>query len=292
MATAAASAAGGGKLKWILLGIEAGVLLLAAVALAGALALSSDFRDWLTALLGHGWALLGYGMPIVGGYAGVTLGLLVHRPGALWRGWRWWLAGWIAVVIAIAGLSLGEGSSGPLYTYGLAGKVGYGLTGGYVAMAAGIAGGGLLLGALLVVPGAHRWYGLAIKYAAVGLWRGLRLAGIGLGKAARGIWRLLMATGRGIGRLAGRRRGKVASAAASGKARAAAAEAAVGRGAGGYGGVGGAGGVVAAGARRVAAATGGYSGAGGGASGGRRGYCADVGRNPGGAFRVWRLCGY
>ena len=227
MATAAASAAGGGKLKWILLGIEAGVLLLAAIALAGALALSSDFRDWLTALLGHGWALLGYGMPIVGGYAGVTLGLLVHRPGALWRGWRWWLVGGIAVVIAIGGLSLGEGSNGPLYTYGLAGKVGYGLTGGYLAVAAGIAGGGLLLGALLVVPGAHRWYGLAIKYAAVGLWRGLRLVGIGLGKAARGIWRLLTATGRGIGRLAGRRRGKVASAAASGKARAAAAEAAV-----------------------------------------------------------------
>ena len=215
MATAAASAAGGGKLKWILLGIEAGVLALAAVALAGALALAPDFRGWLMASLGYGWA-------IVGGYGVVTLGLLVHRPGALGRGWRWWLAGGIAVVIAISGLSLGEGSSGPLYTYGLAGKAGYGLTGGYAAMAAAIAGGGLLLGALLVIPGAHRWYWVAVKYAAIGLWLGLRLLGIGLGKAARGLWRLLMATGRGVGRLAGRRREKSAS--ASGKARLAAAE--------------------------------------------------------------------
>ena len=211
MATATASgrkkAAGDtvsiGGVNWLRLGIEAGLLLLAGAALAGAMLLLPDFRAQAFAALGYAWAP-------VAAFAVVSLLLLAHRPGPLLRAWRWWLAALIATAGAVGGLSLVSGESGVLYNYGLAGKLGYALTGGSPAMAALLGVAGLLLIGLLVIPGAPRWYRAALKYAGIGAWLALRAIGIGLGKAARALFIASVAAGRGIGRgigkLAARRR--------------------------------------------------------------------------------------
>ena len=198
-ATAAGRRDGGGGVNRLWIGIEAGVLLLMGVALAGAMFLMPEARERMIAALGYGWVA-------AGGFGLASLLLLSHKPGALVRGWRWWLVGLLLMLGAIAGLSLIPGESGALYAYGLAGRFGYGLTGGVPALAAAQWVIGLALMGLLVIPGAPRWYWRGVKYAGIGMWAAARAVGIGLGKAARGLAMAIAAAGRGVGRLAGRRR--------------------------------------------------------------------------------------
>ena len=198
-ATAAGRRDGGGGVNRIWIGIEAGVLLLMGVALAGAMFLMPEARERMIAALGYGWVA-------AGGFGLASLLLLAHKPGALVRGWRWWLVGLLLTLGAIVGLSLITGESGALYAYGLAGRFGYGLTGGVPALAAAQWVVGLALIGLLVIPGAPRWYWRGVKYAGIGVWAAARAVGMGLGKAAHGLGMAIAAAGRGAGRLAGRRR--------------------------------------------------------------------------------------
>ena len=200
MSTATAAARGdAGGINRLRVGIEAGLLLLGGIGLAGAMFLMPEARERMIAALGYGWAA-------VGGFALASLLLLAHKPVALARGWRWWLAGLLLTLGVIVGLSLIPGERGALYIYGMAGRFGYGLTGGIPALAAAQWLAGLLLVGLLVVPGAPRWYWRGVKYAGIGAWAACRAIGIGLGKAARGLGFAVAAAGRGVGRLAGRRR--------------------------------------------------------------------------------------
>ena len=200
MSTATAAARGdAGGINRLRVGIEAGLLLLGGIGLAGAMFLMPEARERMIAALGYGWAA-------VGGFALASLLLLAHKPAALARGWRWWLAGLLLTLGVIVGLSLIPGERGALYIYGMAGRFGYGLTGGIPALAAAQWLAGLLLVGLLVVPGAPRWYWRGVKYAGIGAWAACRAIGIGLGKAARGLGFAVAAAGRGVGRLAGRRR--------------------------------------------------------------------------------------
>ena len=189
----------GGGVNWLRVGIEAGVLLLAAVGLAVTLLLDSDLREGLAELLGYGWAAVG-----VFGIA--TLLLLAHRPAALARGWRWWLAAGIATVGVIIALSIIPGDSGALYRYGMAGRIGWIISGSspVIALIEGIVG--LALIGLLVIPGASRKYGMAVKYAGIGLWKALWGVGIGIVWVMRLLLAAVALAGRGVGRLAGRRR--------------------------------------------------------------------------------------
>ena len=187
-----------GGVNWIRVGIEAGVLLAAGIGLAATLALAPDLREGLAALLGYGWAAVG-----VFGIA--TLLLLAHRPAALLRGWRWWLAAGIATVGVIIALSVVPGANGAQYD-GMAGRVGWIITGNIpvIAIIEGILG--LALIGLLVAPGASRKYWAAVKYSGIGLWKALWVVGISIVWAMRMLLAAVAVVGRGIGRLAGRRR--------------------------------------------------------------------------------------
>ena len=196
--------AGAGGVNWIRIGIEAGVLLLAAVGLAVTLLLASDLRENLAAILGYGWA-------VVGAFGIATLLLLAHRPTMLLRGWRWWLATAIAAIGIIIALSLVPSDSVALYNNGMAGYVGFVITGGPnsplvvpVAIVEGIVG--LILIGLLVIPGAGRKYGSAVKYAGVGVWKAVCAVAIGIVWAGRMLFAAVAAAGRGITRLPGLRR--------------------------------------------------------------------------------------
>ena len=187
-----------GGVNWLRVGIEAGVLLVAAVGLSVTLLLAPDLREGLAELLGYGWAAVG-----VFGIA--TLLLLAHRPAALARGWRWWLAAGIAAGGVIVILSVVPGASGSQYD-GLAGQVGWIITGNIPVIALLEMLLGLALIGLLVIPGASRKYGMAVKYAGVGLWKALWAVGIGIVWVMRLLLAAVAIAGRGVGRLAGRRR--------------------------------------------------------------------------------------
>ena len=187
----------GGGVNWLRVGIEAGVWLAAVVGLSVTLLLSRDLREGLAELLGYGWAAVG-----VFGIA--TLLLLAHRPAALARGWRWWLAAGIAAGGVIIILSVVPGASGRYD--GLAGQVGWIITGNIPVIAFGEALLGLALIGLLVIPGAGRKYGMAVKYAGVGMWKALWAVGIGIVWVMRLLLAAVSIAGRGVGRLAGRRR--------------------------------------------------------------------------------------
>ncbi len=173
-----ATAAGGG-VNWVRIGIEAGLLLAAGIAAAGVALLLPGAQHWLTETLAFGWA-------VIGGYTVVSLLLLAHQPAALARNWRWWLAGIIVAAGAIAGLSFVQGDSGPLYHYGWSGEWGYLLTNGSAGLAVAEGVIALAVIGLLVIPNAPRWYGLSLRYAGVGAWRGL--AAVAIGGRASGIW--------------------------------------------------------------------------------------------------------
>ena len=199
-ATANRRPSAGDGINWLWIGIETGILLLAGAALAGAMFLAPGLRERMIATLGYGWA-------VVGAFGVVSLLLAIHRPVVLAHGWRWWLAGVLVVLGLIVGLSLLPGESGVLYAYGMAGRFGYGLTGGLPALAAAQWAVGLALIGLLVIPAAPRWYWLGIKYAAIGAWLALVALGIGLRYAGIRLAAAALATGRGVSRLAkGRRR--------------------------------------------------------------------------------------
>ena len=194
-----------GGVNWLRIGIEAGVLLLAAVGLAATLLLASDLRESLAETLGYGWIA-------VGAFGIATLLLLAHRPAALLRGWRWWMAGGIAtggVIVALATIP-----SNALYPNGMAGEIGYIITGrpGPVAfVVAGVEGiVGLALIGLLLLPGAGRKYGSAVKYVGVGVWQAVCALASAAAWAGRMLFAAVAAAGRSVGRLPGLRRHQAA----------------------------------------------------------------------------------
>lgn len=181
-----ATAAGSG-VNWVWIGIEAGLLLAIGIAATGAALLMPGAQNWLAETLAFGWA-------VVGGYTVISLLLLAHQPTALARNWRWWLAGVIVAAGAIGGLSFVQGDSGALYHYGLSGEWGYLLTNESVGLAVAGTIIGLAVIGLLVIPNAARWYGLSLRYAGVGVWKGLLL--VTTGTWAAGVW--LATTVRGV----------------------------------------------------------------------------------------------
>ncbi len=181
--------ADGSGVNWLRVGIEIGILLAIGVITVGIALLMPGAQEWLAETLAFGWA-------IIGGFAVISLLLLAHKPVALAHAWRWWLAGGIIAAGAVVWLGLAQGDSGALYHYGLSGKWGYQLTGGNAALAVVESVFALAAISLLTIPRAARWYGLALRYVAVGAWAalifiaiGLRNSAIRLASAARGIAR-------------------------------------------------------------------------------------------------------
>ena len=173
-----------GGINWFRVGIAAGVLLFSFVVAGMVILLAPPVRESLEYSLGIGWAP-------VGALAAATLFLLVSRPTALLRGWRWWLVAAIAVAMAVVSLSLVQGKSGIFYAYGLAGEWGHLLTAGRPALAVVELLAALVVISLLAVPGALRSYVVGLRYAAISvcnalifLGLGVRLLGIWLGMAA------------------------------------------------------------------------------------------------------------
>ena len=183
-----ATAVGGG-VNWLRVGIETGVLLTIGIIAAGVALLMPGAQEWLAETLAFGWA-------VVGGFAVISLMLLAHKPVELAHAWRWWLAGAIVAAGVVGGLSFIQGDSGALYHYGMSGEWGYLLTGGSVGLAVVEAVFGLAVISLLVIPGAARWYGVAVRYAAVGVWAALVFIAVGLRSSA--VW--LGTTARGMAR--------------------------------------------------------------------------------------------
>ena len=173
-----ATAAGSG-VNWVWIGIETGLLLATGIAATGVALLMPGAQAWLAETLAFGWA-------VVGAFGVISLLLLAHQPTTLARNWRWWLAGVIIAAGAIGGLSFVQGDNGPLYHYGLSGEWGYLLTSGSVGLAVAEAVIALAVIGLLVIPNGAHWYGLSLRYAGVGAWKGLALAGIGARTA--GVW--------------------------------------------------------------------------------------------------------
>ena len=159
--------------NWIRLAIETGIWLLIGLAGAAVALWVPGVTLWLARTLAYGWVAVGL-------FSVLSLILLVHKPLALLRGWRWWLSGGIVAAAAIIALSFVQGNQGALYTYGLSGKWGYAATGGslIVAVIAWVLGAALTV--LLVVPNAHRWYVSAARFVGTGSW----LAAKGAGKGA------------------------------------------------------------------------------------------------------------
>ena len=125
MSTATAAFTGG--FNWFKTGITAGVLVVAAMLFAVAYLACRNFQEWLMASLAVAWV-------VAAGYGLAVLLAAVYRPSSLLRGWRWWSALAIVAVIAVGGLTFWQGDSGASYTYGMAGRWGYALTGGHLWM--------------------------------------------------------------------------------------------------------------------------------------------------------------
>ena len=194
----AATAVFDGGFNWFKTGITAGLLLVGTMLLALAYLAAPGFREWLTATLGVGWAIvLGFGLA-------VSLAA-VYRPGWLFSGWRWWSALAIVAVTAVAGLSLWQGDSGPSYTYGMAGQWGYVLTGGQTWVVALEVVVAMVAISLLVVRRAWKGYMVVGRMATIAAWFGLVFLAIAAKHLA--IWTAMaaVAIGRGARRLAGAR---------------------------------------------------------------------------------------
>ena len=189
-----------GGFNWLRAGIAAGVLFLLCIVSGVALLLVPSALPWAVSSLGLGWAPVGM-------LAAATLGLLIDRPSALVRGWRWWLVAAICVGIAVVALSFVQGRSGVFYTYGLAGSWGHQATAGSPALAIlEIIAAGFAI-TVLAIPGAPRRYALALRYSVITLCNILIFFGLGLRWIVMGMATAAMVAVRGISRVAGRRPG-------------------------------------------------------------------------------------
>ena len=170
MSTATVAFTGG--FNWFKSGITAGALVVAAMLFAVAYLALPDFQEWLVASLGMGWV-------VVAGYGLAVLLATVYRPSSLARGWRWWSALSVVAFIVVGGLTLWQGDSGASYAYGMAGRWGYALTGGYLWMWLIHLLGGLIILGLLLVPQAWKGYLVAGRFVGIVAWAALVFAAVG-----------------------------------------------------------------------------------------------------------------
>ena len=196
MSTATAAFTGG--FNWFKSGITAGALVVAAMLFAVAYLAIPDFQEWLVASLGMGWT-------VVAGYGLAVLLAMVYRPTSLLRGWKWWSALAIVAVVAVGGLTLWQGDSGASYAYGMAGRWGYALTGGYLWMWLIHLLGGLVILSLLLVP--HAWKGYLVAGRLVGMvaWAALVFAAVAAKYVGIALALASVAVARGVRRLVGAR---------------------------------------------------------------------------------------
>ncbi len=191
------AAPAGGGVNLLRLAIELGILAVLGIAVGGAALLRPELAAWFAGTLGFGWAAAGL-------FGIVTLLLLLHNPLGLLRRARWWLAGAVGVTAVVIGLSLFNGSQGPLYAHGMAGEWGYFITAGN-AFAAAV--GWVVCAAvagLLVIPNCARAYYAALRFTARAIWITARAAAKGMGWLALLIAAGASAAGRGTARLSGR----------------------------------------------------------------------------------------
>ncbi len=196
MSTATAAFTGG--FNWFKSGITAGALVVAAMLFAVAYLALPDFQEWLVASLGMGWV-------VVAGYGLAVLLATVYRPSSLLRGWRWWSALAIVAVVAVGGLTLWQGDSGASYAYGMAGRWGYALTGGYLWMWLIHFVGGLIILSLLLVPHAWKGYLVAGRFVGMVAWAVLVFAAVGAKYVGVALVLASAAVARGARRLVGMR---------------------------------------------------------------------------------------
>ena len=196
MSTATAAFTGG--FNWFKSGITAGALAVAAMLFAVAYLALPDFQEWLVASLGMGWV-------VVAGYGLAVLLAMVYRPTSLLRGWNWWLSLAIVAVVAVGGLTLWQGDSGASYAYGMAGRWGYALTGGYLWMWLIHLLGGLVILSLLLVPHAWKGYLVAGRFVGTVAWAALVFAAVAVKYVAIALAQASMAVARGVRRLVGAR---------------------------------------------------------------------------------------
>ena len=202
MSTATAAFAGG--FNWFKTGITAGVLLVGAMLFAVVYLAVPDFEGWLTASLGVAWA-------VVAGYGLAVLLAMVYRPTSLLRGWRWWSALAAVVFVMVGALTFWQGESGVTYSYGMAGRWGYALTGGHIWMWSIHITGALVIVSLLLVPKAWKGYLVTGRFIATVVWTGLVFAAIGAKYLAIGVGLASVAVARGVRGLVGMRRRKTAA---------------------------------------------------------------------------------
>ena len=196
MSTATAAFTGG--FNWFKSGITAGALVVAAMLFAVAYLAIPDFQEWLVASLGMGWV-------VVAGYGLAVLLAMVYRPTSLLRGWKWWSALAIIAVVAVGGLTLWQGDSGASYAYGMAGRWGYALTGGYLWMWLIHLLGGLFILSLLLVPHAWKGYLVAGRFVGMVAWAALVFAAVAAKYVAIALALAFVAVARGVRRLVGAR---------------------------------------------------------------------------------------
>ncbi len=196
MSTATAAFTGG--FNWFKSGITAGALVVAAMLFAVAYLAIPDFQEWLVASLGMGWV-------VVAGYGLAVLLAMVYRPTSLLRGWKWWSALAIVAVVAVGGLTLWQGDSGASYAYGMAGRWGYALTGGYLWMWLIHLLGGLFILSLLLVPHAWKGYLVAGRFVGMVAWAALVFAAVAVKYVAIALALASVAVARGVRRLVGAR---------------------------------------------------------------------------------------
>ena len=196
MLTATAAFTGG--FNWFKSGITAGALVVAAMLFAVAYLAIPDFQEWLVASLGMGWT-------VVAGCGLAVLLAMVYRPTSLLRGWKWWSALAIVAVVAVGALTLWQGDSGASYAYGMAGRWGYALTGGYLWMWMIHLLGGLVILSLLLVPQAWKGYLVAGRFVGTVAWAALVFAAVAVKYVATTLALASVAVARGVRRLVGAR---------------------------------------------------------------------------------------
>ena len=196
MSTATAAFTGG--FNWFKTGITSGVLLVGAMLFAVVYLAVPDFEGWLMASLGVGWV-------VAAGYGLALLLAMVYRPTSLVRGWRWWSTLAALAFIVVGGLTLWQGESGPSYAYGMAGRWGYALTGGYIWMWSVHIVAVFVIVSLLLVPKAWKGYVAAGRFIGVVAWAGLVFAAMAAKYVAIGLALASVAVARGVRRLVGMR---------------------------------------------------------------------------------------
>lgn len=192
------AATGGNGFGWLRLTVELAILSVAALAVAALAWFIPDIRTWLTRTLAFGWVAAGL-------YSTGILLVLLHRPSALFSGWRWWLVGALTVAILIGAAAFVRGDTGPLYSYGMSGSWGYALTGGSVAVAILEFAVAVAFIGLLVIPDSTRWYWAAVRYSAIGVWAALMAIAAGLAIAGRLMALATVAAVRGVASIGNRR---------------------------------------------------------------------------------------